>query len=93
MCGMRPSADNTNNLCLLFINNIQLAKFHNKIVGIPAAAQQPQADTTRILKPDSVQYDSLRRPMPHPSNRPMTVGEMNKLRQGHQIKQNLKPNN
>ena len=93
MCGMRPSTDNTNNLCLLFVNNIQLAKFHNKIIEQPVAAQQPLVDTDRILKPDSAQYDSLRRPMPHPSDRPMTVGEMNKMRQRHMIKQNLNPNN
>ena len=92
MCGLRPSTDHTNDLCLLFINNIQLARFHSKVVDIPAAAQQPKVDSARTIKPDSAQYDSLRRPMPVPGNRPLTIGEMNKMRAGHQIKPNLKPN-
>ena len=105
MCGNRPSTDNTNSLCLMFVDNITLAKFHNKIVEQPVIPQQ--IDSTHIIKPDSVQYDSLRRPMPHPGNRPLTIGEINKMREMqqkqmhqpkplpnmHQIKKSNKPNN
>lgn len=80
MCGMRPNTDNNNNLCLLFINNIQLAKFHNKNMPQTVTPQQSQMDSAKVLKPDSVQYDSLRRPSPHPGNRPLTIGEVNKMR-------------
>ena len=107
MCGNRPSTDNTNSLCLMFVDNITLAKFHNKIVEQPVVPQQPQIDSTHFVKPDSVQYDSLRHPMPHPGNRPLTIGEINKMREMqqkqmhqpkplpnmHQIKKSNKPNN
>lgn len=81
MCGMRPNTDNNNNLCLLFIDHIQLAKFHNKNMVQPEVPEQPQLDSARLLKPDTPQLDSLRRPIQQPGNRPITIGEMNKLRQ------------
>lgn len=101
MCGMRPAKDNANNLCLLFIDNIQLYKFHNKLIGMPAAAMTSQPDSSaavRTLKPDSAQYDSLRKPH-RIGERPLTVGEMQKMRklkdahklQEPPIKKNLKP--
>lgn len=86
MCGMRPATDKAGNLCLLFVNNIQLARFRNKVVSAPAAVQQSQVDSARILKPDSAQYDSLRRPISRPDDRPMTIGEINKMRQMQQKK-------
>ena len=87
MCGMRPNTDNSSNLCLLFINNIQLARFRNKVIEQPEVPQ-PKADSIPSLKPDSAQYDSLRRPANIPVNRPITMGEMNKMRQ---MKKDLKP--
>lgn len=81
MCGMRPNTDNNNNLCLLFVDHIQLAKFHNKNMAQPEVPEQPQLDSARLLKPDTPQLDSLRRPIQQPGNRPITIGEMNKLRQ------------
>lgn len=90
MCGMRPNTDNSNNLCLLFINNIQLARFRNKVVEETAETEQSKADSIPTLKPDSAQYDSLRRPAHIPGNRPITMGEMNKMRQ-MQMKKDLKP--
>lgn len=87
MCGMRPSGDAASNLCLMFINNIQLAKFRNKVIEQPVVAEPAKTDSVlAIMKPDSAQYDSLRKPVNHPSGRPMTIGEMNKMRQLHKIK-------
>lgn len=94
MCGMRPAKDNTNNLCLLFVDNIQLYKFRNKLIEQPAAAQTTQIDSTAVrqLKPDSAQYDSLRKPH-RIGERPLTVGEMQKMRKlkDAPINKNLKP--
>ena len=89
MCGMRPNNDNSNNLCLLFINNIQLARFHNKVIEQPIVPQS-QVDSVPTLKPDSAQYDSLRKPVHRPGDRPLTIGEMNKMRQ-MQMQKDLKP--
>lgn len=94
MCGMRPANDNANNLCLLFVDNIQLYKFHNKLIGQPSAAMtsQPDSSAMRPMKPDSAQYDSLRRPHLE-GGRPMTIGEMQKMRrlQDPPKNMNLKP--
>ena len=90
VCGIRPATDKTNNLCVLFVDNITLAKFRNKIIAEPQVLQRPQIDSARFMKPDSAQYDSLRRPMPHPNNRPLTIGEVNRMRR---IKESNKPNN
>ena len=94
MCGMRPAKDNANNLCLLFVDNIQLYKFRNKLIEQPAAAQTTQIDSTAVrqLKPDSAQYDSLRKPH-RIGERPLTVGEMQKMRKlkDAPINKNLKP--
>ena len=101
MCGLRPGTDQTNNLCLMFIDNIQLAKFHNKVMEQPAVPQQIQMDSVSTHKSDSVmpvspvnhvspdhhvRPDSMPRPMLRPGGRPMTVGELNKMRQMHQIR-------
>ena len=77
MCGMRPSTDNTNNLCLLFINSIQLYRFHNKVTDQPIAPQQ--TDSIPELKPDSIQYESDRMPR-HIGGRPLTIGDIQKMR-------------
>ena len=90
VCGIRPATDKTNNLCVMFVDNIALAKFRNKIIDEPQVPQQPQIDTARFVKPDSAKYDSLRRPVPHPGNRPLTVGEINKMRQMQQKQMPLK---
>jgi len=78
MCGMRPSTDPTSNLCLLFVNNIQLFRFHNKLTNQPVAPQQP--DSIHELQPDTAQYDSLRRPGRHVAGRPLTIGDIQKMR-------------
>ena len=78
MCGMRPSTDPTSNLCLLFVNNIQLFRFHNKLTDQPVAPQQP--DSIHELQPDTAQYDSLRRPGRHVAGRPLTIGDIQKMR-------------
>ena len=62
MCGMRPTTDRTNNLCLLFINNIQLIRFHHQDLAVPASTQL-RADSGVILKPDSMKLDTTRRPL------------------------------
>lgn len=101
VCGIRPANDKTNNLCVMFVDNITLAKFHNKIINEPQVPQQLQIDSARFVKPDSAQYDSLRRPAPHPHDRPLSIGEINKMRQMQQkqlpparrIKDGNKPNN
>ena len=94
MCGMRPAKDDANNLCLLFVDNIQLYKFHNKLIGQPSAAMtsQPDSSAMRPMKLDSAQYDSLRRPHLE-GGRPMTIGEMQKMRrlQDPPKNMNLKP--
>lgn len=77
MCGMRPSTDNTNNLCLLFVNSIQLYRFHNKVTDQPVAPQQ--TDSIPELKPDSIQYESDRMPR-HIGGRPLTIGDIQKMR-------------
>lgn len=78
MCGMRPSTDPTSNLCLLFVNNIQLFRFHNKLTNQPVVPQQP--DSIHELQPDTAQYDSLRRPGRHVAGRPLTIGDIQKMR-------------
>ena len=80
MCGLRPATDDANNLCLLFINHIQLARFHNKVIEEPVQAQSSKTDSL-MQKPDSAQHDSLQKPVHHLGDRPMTVGEVNKMRQ------------
>ncbi|WP_139208839.1 DUF4296 domain-containing protein [Xylanibacter ruminicola] len=85
MCGMRPATDDTNNLCLLFVNNIQLFRFHNKLIDQPVVPQ-PQPDTIAELKPDTAQYDSLRRPGRHVAGHPLTFGELQKMRKLEQNK-------
>lgn len=79
MCGLRPSTDNTSNLCLLFVNDIRLFRFRNKLTDMPTAPQQV-ADTVATLKPDSVQYDSLRKPMREMGSKPLTIGDMQRMR-------------
>ena len=79
MCGMRPATDDTNNLCLLFVNNILLFRFHNKLIDQPVVPQ-PQPDTIAELKPDTAQYDSLRRPGRHVAGHPLTIGDIQKMR-------------
>jgi hypothetical protein len=78
MCGMRPSTDNTNTLCLLFVNNIQLYRFHNKVTDQPVAPQP--TDSIPEVKPDSIEYDSEHRPMRHIGGRPLTIGDIQKMR-------------
>lgn len=84
MCGMRPATDDTNNLCLLFVNNIQLFRFHNKLIDQPVVPQQP--DSIHELQPDTAQYDSLRRPGRHVAGHPLTFGELQKMRKLEQNK-------
>ena len=85
MCGMRPATDDTNNLCLLFVNNIQLFRFHNKLIDQPVVPQ-PQPDTIAELKPDTVQKDSIRHPVHHVTGHPLTFGELQKMRKLEQNK-------
>lgn len=78
MCGMRPSTDDTNNLCLLFVSNIQLYRFHNHVSEQPLA--QPQADSLSAQKPDSAQLAPSDKPALPESDKPLTIGEMQKIR-------------
>ena len=80
MCGMRPSTDNANNLCLLFINNIQLFRFHNKVTD-QQVVSEPEVDNVSPMKVDTAQYDSLRKPMRQLGEKPLTVGEIQRMRQ------------
>ncbi len=79
MCGMRPSTDDTNSLCVLFVNNIQLFRFHNKIIEQPVMPQ-PQRDSILEMKPDTAQYESQRGPGQHVAGRPLTIGDIQKMR-------------
>jgi len=83
MCGMRPSTDDTNNLCLLLANNIQLFRFHNKIIDQPAVPQ-PQPDSISELQLDTAQYESQRGPGHHIAGRPLTIGDIQKMRKMEQ---------
>ena len=81
MCGMRPGDDKAGNLCLMYITNIQLARFRNKVIEVPAATQASRSDSLNAAKPDSVKNDSSSNPVRRFGNRPITMGEANKLRQ------------
>lgn len=65
MCGMRQSNENTNSLCVLFINNIQFIRFHNKIVETPVS-KPSEVDSLKTLAPDTMRHGPLRRPLPPP---------------------------
>ena len=85
MCGMRPNTDKSNNLCLLFINNIQLARFHNKLVEQPDESHDLKSDSLLKIKPDSAIHDSLQKPVHRIDDKPVTIGEMRKMRQTQNI--------
>ena len=87
MCGMRPSTDDTNSLCVLFVNNIQLFRFHNKIIEQPVMPQ-PQRDSILEMKPDTAQYESQRGPGQHVAGRPLTIGDIQKMRKNEPKKKN-----
>ena len=79
MCGMRPNNDNSSNLCLLFMNDIQLIRFRNKLSDTPAELHQP-AETMASPKDEPAQFDTLRKPMRQMGNRPLTIGEIQQMR-------------
>ena len=89
MCGMRPNNDNSSNLCLLFMNDIQLIRFRNKLSDMPAELHQP-ADTMAWPKDEPAQFDTLRKPMRQMGNRPLTIGEIQQMRLLEN--KNVKPN-
>ena len=89
MCGMRPNNDNSSNLCLLFMNDIQLIRFRNKLSDTPAELHQP-ADTMASPKDEPAQFDTLRKPMRQMGNRPLTIGEIQQMRRLEN--KNVKPN-
>ena len=89
MCGMRPNNDNSSNLCLLFMNDIQLIRFRNKLSDMPAELHQP-ADTMSSPKDEPAQFDTLRKPMRQMGNRPLTIGEIQQMRRLEN--KNVKPN-
>ena len=89
MCGMRPNNDNSSNLCLLFMNDIQLIRFRNKLSDMPAELHQP-ADTMASPKDEPAQFDTLRKPMRQMGNRPLTIGEIQQMRLLEN--KNVKPN-
>lgn len=97
MCGMRPAKnDDANKLCLFFVDNIQLYRFHNKLIEEPSAAQASQPDSSAVsqAKPDSARHDSVSKPtIIRPGGRPMTVGEMQQMRKLQEApkNKNLKP--
>lgn len=64
----RQEADNQNDVCLLFLDQIQLARFHQKKGSNPTPVHVEQPDTIQT-KPDSVQRPVRRlgeRPLPVP---------------------------
>lgn len=89
MCGMRPNNDNSSNLCLLFMNDIQLIRFRNKLSDTPAELHQP-ADTMASPKDEPAQFDTLHKPMRQMGNRPLTIGEIQQMRRLEN--KNVKPN-
>lgn len=89
MCGMRPNNDNSSNLCLLFMNDIQLIRFRNKLSDTPAELHQP-AETMASPKDEPAQFDTLRKPMRQMGNRPLTIGEIQQMRRLEN--KNVKPN-
>lgn len=89
MCGMRPNNDNSSNLCLLFMNDIQLIRFRNKLSDTPAELHQP-ADTMASPKDEPAQFDTMRKPMRQMGNRPLTIGEIQQMRRLEN--KNVKPN-
>ena len=95
MCGTRPSKDNASGLCLLFVDNVQLYRFRNKTISQPSAALslQPDSGVVRQVKPDSVKHDSIRKPKHSIGDKPLTVGDMQKMRKLQEApkNKNLKP--
>jgi hypothetical protein len=90
MCGMRPAKEDANKLCLLFIDNVQLYKFRNKVIEQPAASviSQPDSGVVQSIKPDSARYDSLRKTSHKTGDRPLTIGDMQKMRKLQKAPQN-----
>ena len=95
MCGMRPAKDDVNNLCMLFIDNVQLYRFRNKVIEQPKDADTSQIDSSAVspLNSDSARHDTVHKPAHRIGNRPMTVGDMQKMRNLQEApkNKNLKP--
>lgn len=66
----RQGQDNANDMCLLFLNNVQLVRFHHKRAAAPAASPAAAGDS---IKADTTRTDSVRRPVHRLGERPVAV--------------------
>ena len=66
----RQGQDNMNDMCLLFLNNVQLVRFHHKRATTPAASPAATGDS---IKADTTRTDSVRRPVHRLGERPVAV--------------------
>ena len=66
----RQGQDNMNDMCLLFLNNVQLVRFHHKRAAAPAASPAAAGDS---VKADTTRTDSVRRPVHRLGERPVAV--------------------
>lgn len=61
LVGQRKEEQTTDNMYLLFLDRIQLIRFHNKMVDEPVAVST--TDSVNTAKPDSVKTDSAKLPV------------------------------
>jgi hypothetical protein len=66
----RQGQDNANDMCLLFLNNVQLVRFHHKRAAAPAASPAAAGDS---IKADTTRTDTVRRPVHRLGERPVAV--------------------
>ena len=64
----RQGQDNTNDMCLLFLNGVQLVRFHHK-TGLSPAQESPAINDT--IKADTTKTDSVKRPVHRLGERPL----------------------
>lgn len=66
----RQGQDNANDMCLLFLNNVQLVRFHHRRAATPAASPAAAGDS---IKADTTRTDTVRRPIHRLGERPVAV--------------------
>lgn len=65
----RQGQDNQNDMCMLFLNNVQLVRFHHKTEATPAV--QSPANQSDSIKVDSLRTDSTKRSARRLGERPV----------------------
>ena len=66
----RQGQDNANDMCLLFLNNVQLVRFHHKRAAAPAVSPAATGDS---IKAETTRTDTVRRPVHRLGERPVAV--------------------